>query len=70
MATEETSAEGGEAAAGTLAEGGESGAEAFPPFDSTTFPSQLLWLAITFVALLPSCVLRLMWSRSRSPVEM
>jgi F-type H+-transporting ATPase subunit b len=23
----------------------------FPPFDSTTFPSQLLWLAITFVLL-------------------
>lgn len=23
----------------------------FPPFDSTAFPSQLLWLAITFVAL-------------------
>jgi F-type H+-transporting ATPase subunit b len=25
--------------------------EAFPPFDSSTFPSQLLWLAITFGAL-------------------
>ncbi|GAB4069704.1 F0F1 ATP synthase subunit B [Ancylobacter sonchi] len=23
----------------------------FPPFDATTFPSQLIWLAITFVAL-------------------
>jgi F-type H+-transporting ATPase subunit b len=23
----------------------------FPPFDATTFPSQLLWLALTFVAL-------------------
>lgn len=23
----------------------------FPPFDATTYPSQLLWLAITFVAL-------------------
>jgi F-type H+-transporting ATPase subunit b len=35
---------------GTLA---ETPAEhtAFPPFDSTTFPSQLLWLAITFVLL-------------------
>src|SRR5947207_9766901 len=26
-------------------------ARAFPPFDKQTFPSQLLWLAITFVAL-------------------
>ncbi|MCW5695881.1 MAG: F0F1 ATP synthase subunit B [Bauldia sp.] len=24
--------------------------DTFPPFDATTFPSQLLWLAITFVA--------------------
>ncbi|WP_068080843.1 F0F1 ATP synthase subunit B [Polycladidibacter stylochi] len=32
---------------GTVAHGG--GAEAnFPPFDGATFPSQLLWLAITF----------------------
>jgi F-type H+-transporting ATPase subunit b len=32
--------------------GHESGAhEAFPPFDSSTFPSQLLWLALTFGAL-------------------
>ena len=38
------------AATGTLA---ESPAEhsVFPPFDSTTFASQLLWLAITFVLL-------------------
>ncbi len=27
---------------------GEAGGGAFPPFDTTTFPSQLLWLAITF----------------------
>jgi F-type H+-transporting ATPase subunit b len=26
-------------------------ARAFPPFDKQTFPSQLLWLAVTFVAL-------------------
>ncbi len=37
-----------EAHEGTASEGG---ADVFPPFDSTTFPSQLLWLAITFVAL-------------------
>lgn len=28
--------------------GGEHVTGAFPPFDSSTFPSQLLWLAITF----------------------
>jgi len=27
---------------------GEQGSGNFPPFDGTTFPSQLLWLAITF----------------------
>ena len=27
---------------------GHGGGAAFPPFDTTTFPSQLLWLAITF----------------------
>jgi F-type H+-transporting ATPase subunit b len=27
---------------------GHEGGGAFPPFDSSTFPSQLLWLAITF----------------------
>ena len=32
--------------------GGEAHAGGFPPFDSSTFASQLLWLAITFVALL------------------
>lgn len=34
----------------TEAHGGEHGG-AFPPFDSSTFASQLLWLAITFAAL-------------------
>jgi F-type H+-transporting ATPase subunit b len=27
------------------------GGHTFPPFDKTTFPSQLFWLAVTFVAL-------------------
>ena len=36
---------------GTEAHGGDGGHVAFPPFDSTTFASQLLWLAITFGAL-------------------
>jgi F-type H+-transporting ATPase subunit b len=27
------------------------GGELFPPFDAATFPNQLLWLAITFIAL-------------------
>ena len=32
--------------------GHEAGGQSnFPPFDSATFPSQLLWLAITFGAL-------------------
>jgi F-type H+-transporting ATPase subunit b len=35
-----------EGEAHTEAEAGHEGA--FPPFDATTFPSQLLWLAITF----------------------
>jgi F-type H+-transporting ATPase subunit b len=29
-------------------EGAEHGGGSFPPFDASTFPSQLLWLAITF----------------------
>jgi F-type H+-transporting ATPase subunit b len=29
----------------------EQHAKGFPPFDATTFPSQLLWLVLTFVAL-------------------
>lgn len=38
---------------GTQAPGGTSGGhgKAFPPMDPTTFPSQLLWLALTFGAL-------------------
>ena len=36
----------GETHAGT-----EAHSEVFPPFDPATFPSQLLWLAITFAAL-------------------
>lgn len=40
-----------EAAGTTVAhEGGEHGGT-FPPFDPSTFPSQLFWLAIVFVAL-------------------
>lgn len=54
MATGETVGEGevhGAIEGATLApDGVEHGADIFPPFDATTFPSQLLWLAITFVA--------------------
>lgn len=35
----------------TEAHGGEHKSGVFPPFDPATFPSQLLWLAITFGAL-------------------
>ncbi len=35
----------------TEAQGGEEHHGAFPPFDPSTFGSQLLWLAITFAAL-------------------
>jgi F-type H+-transporting ATPase subunit b len=35
----------------TEAHGGEHGSDIFPPFDPATFPSQLLWLAISFAAL-------------------
>nr|WP_193336748.1 F0F1 ATP synthase subunit B [Devosia beringensis] len=35
----------------TEAHGGEHDTGVFPPFDPATFPSQLLWLAITFGAL-------------------
>ncbi len=50
MASTEQTAGEGEAHAGTEALGGAA-SDVFPPFDATTFPSQLLWLAITFVAL-------------------
>ena len=36
---------------GTLANADEHHTEVFPPFDSTTFASQILWLAISFAAL-------------------
>lgn len=39
---------GGGEAVHTAAEAAHGGAEVFPPFDPTHFPSQLLWLAITF----------------------
>ena len=39
------------AGAGTLVEHPAAEHAVFPPFDSSTFASQLLWLAITFVAL-------------------
>lgn len=35
----------------THADGGAHDSGVFPPFDPSTFPSQLLWLTITFVAL-------------------
>ncbi|HVY20357.1 MAG TPA: F0F1 ATP synthase subunit B [Bauldia sp.] len=40
-----------DAAAGTAVEHPAAEHAVFPPFDSSTFASQLLWLAITFVAL-------------------
>lgn len=40
--------QGGGEAVHTTTEAGHGGAEVFPPFDPTHFPSQLLWLAITF----------------------
>ena len=40
--------QGGGEAVHTTTEAGHGGAEGFPPFDPTHFPSQLLWLAITF----------------------
>ncbi|QKD04894.1 F0F1 ATP synthase subunit B [Mesorhizobium loti] len=45
--TEATQPAGGEATATTEVAHGE-GHGAFPPFDSSTFPSQILWLAIAF----------------------
>ncbi|KKB10186.1 hypothetical protein VE26_01585 [Devosia chinhatensis] len=37
--------------ASTAAYGDDHHSDVFPPFDPATFPSQLLWLAITFAAL-------------------
>ena len=42
--------QGGSTTAHTEADGGEHNG-GFPPFDSSNFPSQLVWLAIAFVAL-------------------
>lgn len=48
-------AEGGpaptEASGTTVAHGGGEHGGTFPPFDPSTFPSQLFWLAIVFIAL-------------------
>ncbi len=38
----------GEMQTETHADGGHGGGGAFPPFDASSYPSQLLWLAITF----------------------
>jgi F-type H+-transporting ATPase subunit b len=40
-----------EPTAHTGAPGGQGGRPAFPPFETETFPSQLIWLALTFVLL-------------------
>jgi F-type H+-transporting ATPase subunit b len=40
-----------EAAGTTVAHGGGEHGGTFPPFDPSTFPSQLFWLAIVFIAL-------------------
>jgi F-type H+-transporting ATPase subunit b len=50
-AAEEHAAEGGAHAATDTHASTEAHAEVFPPFDPSTFSSQLLWLAITFAAL-------------------
>jgi F-type H+-transporting ATPase subunit b len=46
----DASAEGGEVHASTEAHGGEH-PEVFPPFDPSSFGTQLIWLAITFAIL-------------------
>ena len=46
----DASAEGGEVHASTEASGGEH-SEVFPPFDPSSFGTQLIWLAITFAIL-------------------
>lgn len=50
--TAEDAAHGGGhgATEGTVAHDGGDHGGVFPPFDTATYPSQLLWLAITFVA--------------------
>ncbi|MGE0828302.1 MAG: F0F1 ATP synthase subunit B' [Hyphomonadaceae bacterium] len=44
----DAAAHGAEAAAHGAAHGAEHGSGVFPPFDATTFSSQLVWFAITF----------------------
>lgn len=46
----DASAEGGDVHASTEAHGGEH-SEVFPPFDPSSFGTQLIWLAITFAIL-------------------
>ena len=48
---EHADAPAGEVHATTEDHGGEVHATVFPPFDATTFASQILWFAITFAAL-------------------
>jgi F-type H+-transporting ATPase subunit b len=48
---EHAEAPAGETHATTEAEGGEHHATVFPPFDASTFGSQILWFAITFAVL-------------------
>ncbi len=43
-----TSGETAGTSAGTEAHGGEHGTGVFPPMDTSTYPSQLLWLAVFF----------------------
>ena len=47
----DASAEGGAVHATTEAHGGEEHSGAFPPFDPSTFGTQLIWLVLTFVVL-------------------
>lgn len=44
----EAPADAGHAASTEVPHDGGHGGAAFPPFDSSTFPSQILWIAITF----------------------
>ena len=47
----DASAEGGAVHATTEAHGGDEHSGAFPPFDPSTFGTQLIWLVLTFVVL-------------------
>ena len=55
--------------AATEAHGGSHEVSAFPPFETETFAGQLLWLAITFVAALRSCISRLVLPRLGGIIE-